>query len=118
MGQIVIANHIATKAPLILEGDAIQPALFERPEIQQYAESRQLRAVFITEPIKETLLHNMQIRGRGMEKHSAAEQQTEAHVKWLHGQWLAQEARHYGLPVVEARPWPTLMERILRSLTR
>ncbi len=114
--EIVVANHVATKAPLILEGDAIQPALFARPEIQQYATGGQLQAVFVIEPEEEILLANMQARGRNIEGQSDAEQRTEAHAKWLYGQYLAQEAQRYGLPIVEPRPWSTLAERILNRV--
>jgi len=43
-----------------------------------------------------------------------AETRLEAHAKWFYGQWLADEAHHAGLPVLEPRPWSTLLERIWR----
>jgi hypothetical protein len=42
-----------------------------------------------------------------------AEMRLEAHAKWFYGQWLADEARHYDLPVLGPRRWSTLLERIM-----
>jgi len=47
----------------------------------------------------------------------ATELQAMAHVRWLHGCWLAEEARRYQLPVVQSRPWETLAQRIVAVLT-
>ena len=46
---------------------------------------------------------------------SQAEQHTEARTKWLYGQWLISEAHYYNLPVLEPRPWTTLVERIIAA---
>jgi hypothetical protein len=40
-----------------------------------------------------------------------------ARVSWLYGQWLKHEAERYGLPVLSARPWDTLFDRILAVLS-
>lgn len=40
-----------------------------------------------------------------------------ARVGWLYGQWLKQEADRYGLSVLPARPWNTLFERIIATVT-
>jgi hypothetical protein len=46
-----------------------------------------------------------------------SELRTEAHVKWLVGQWLVDEANRYSLPVLEPRPWETLIHRIMTTCT-
>jgi Inorganic H+ pyrophosphatase len=38
-------------------------------------------------------------------------------ARWLSGQWLAEEAQRYGLPVLQPRPWDTLVERVLAATT-
>jgi hypothetical protein len=38
-----------------------------------------------------------------------------ARANWLFGQWLGEEARRYGVPVVVPEPWETLADRILAA---
>lgn len=74
-----------------------------------------VRAVFVVERDDAALLANMLARGRGIADRPAAESRAEARTKWLHGRWLADEARRHGLPVVEARPWSTLAARVITA---
>jgi 2-phosphoglycerate kinase len=111
--EIVVANHVDTIAPVVIEGDGILPSLFATPSVRDRAKKGLVRAVFLVEPEEEALLANMASRERGTAGQSEAELRTEAHAKWLYGQWLAREAHRYGLPVLHARPWSTLIERII-----
>ena len=77
------------------------------------AKSGLVQGVFLVEPEEDMLLANIVARGRGTAGQSEAELRTEAHAKWLYGQWLAHEAQRYGLPVLHPRPWSTLLERII-----
>jgi 2-phosphoglycerate kinase len=109
--EIVIANHVETKAAIVIEGDGILPALLTRPEVHK--RSTQVRAVFLLEPDEEVILANIVARGRGVKGRTEVKLHTEARTKWLYGQWLREEAHRYNLPVVESRPWSTLFERII-----
>jgi 2-phosphoglycerate kinase len=111
--EVVIENHVDTHAPLVIEGDALLPALFARPSVQVRADNGSVQAIFLIEPEEDVILANIIARGRSANEYTEAELRTEAHAKWLYGQWLANEAHRYGLPVVEARPWSTLVERIM-----
>lgn len=111
--EVVVENHVDTAAPAIIEGDAILPSLVTRPSIQQRMQNGQVRAVFLIEPDEHILLANILVRERGIEQFSEAEARMEARAKWLYGQWLSQEAHRYSLPVLEPRPWETLIERII-----
>jgi hypothetical protein len=42
----------------------------------------------------------------------AGEQRRRAEVSVLFGQWLAREATGCGVPVVPARPWSTVVDRV------
>ncbi len=88
--EVVITNHVDTKAPIIIEGDGILPSLFARPEVRDRVARR-----------------------RGIAERTENELRTEARAKWLYGQWLTSEAQHYGMPVLESRPWSTLLERLI-----
>lgn len=39
-----------------------------------------------------------------------------ARTQWLFGERLAGEARQHGVPMLEPRPWGTLVERIVAAL--
>jgi hypothetical protein len=77
-----------------------------------------VQAVFLVETDEVVVFANIVARGRGMGGRREAELRIEARAKWLYGQWLADEAHRYGLPVLEPRPWSpwsTLIERILAA---
>jgi len=68
--------------------------------------------VFLVESEEDILFTNMLTRSRGIVERPEEELRTEARAKWLYGQWLTAEAQRYGLPVLEPRPWSTLLERL------
>jgi len=116
--EVVITNHVDTKASIIIEGDGILPSLFARPEVRDRAAGGHVRAVFLVEPEEEMLFTNMLARRRGIAEKTENELRTEARAKWLYGQWLTTEAQRYGLPVLESRPWSTLLERLIQVCQR
>ncbi|MCA1667322.1 MAG: hypothetical protein LC793_07975 [Thermomicrobia bacterium] len=111
--EVVIENHLDQHAPVVIEGDGILPSLFGRASVQSRATDGKIGAVFIVEPDEAAILANIIARGRGMTGWSAEEIRTDARAKWLYGQWLIGEARRYGVPVLESRPWETVIERLL-----
>jgi 2-phosphoglycerate kinase len=115
--EVVVAHHVATDRPTILEGDGITPAFaakrfFFNLDVPEGA----VRAVFLVEDDEARLLRNALERGRGFEELPCARQQRQIRQSWLYGQWLKQEALHYDLPVVTSQPWETLPERIVKVL--
>lgn len=116
--EIVIANHIDTDAPVILEGDGLLPSLLENPLMRQYKCQGLLQAVFLHEPEEQQLYTNITHRGRGTVGMSEEELCTEARAKWLYSQWLAREARRRAVPVLEPQPWETLGPRILGACAK
>jgi 2-phosphoglycerate kinase len=114
--EVVIENHVHTEAPVIIEGDGIVPSLFVRPAVTRVCTAGRVKAVFLVEPDETLILANIKARNRGIAGQTEMELQTEARAKWLYGQWLAGEARRYGLPVLAARPWSTLAERIIETI--
>jgi 2-phosphoglycerate kinase len=115
--EVVVAHHVATDRPTILEGDGITPAFaaksfFFNLDVPEGA----VRAVFLIEDDEAQLLRNALERGRGFEALPRACQQRQIRQSWLYGQWLKREAVGYNLPVVASQPWETLPERILKTL--
>lgn len=111
--EIVVRNHVDTATPVVIEGDGFAPSLLLRPEIAIRVEAAQVRAIFLTEQDEGTLLANAVARSRGNSGWSEVELQTQARAKWLYGNWLTDQARRQGLPVLNVRPWETLLERIM-----
>jgi 2-phosphoglycerate kinase len=115
--EAIIENHLDQRHPIVIEGDGIMPSLLARPAIQRRAHDRRLRAVFLVESDEQALFSNMLARSRGPSWMDESELRTEAHAKWLFGQWLVDEANRYGLPVLVPRPWETLIDRIMTTCT-
>jgi 2-phosphoglycerate kinase len=114
--EIVIANHVATTAPLILEGDTIVPELAAKSVFADIPVGKQVRSVFLVEADEVAIMHNVLQRGRGVERLSSEQVQTHVRFSWLYGQWVEREAHKYGLAVITARPRATLVRRILETL--
>ncbi len=104
--ELVIANHIESHAPIILEGDFILPSLAVQPAYSGIAADAQVRAVFLYEDDETQILHNYRAREK-------QEQPGRARASWRYSEWLRQEATRLGVPAVHARPWDTVLERVI-----
>jgi len=112
--EVVVENHVDNPRPIIIEGDNIVPAFFARPSMQERATGSRVASLFLIEPDEDAFMANFLARGGWSTLDQAPEwMPTQVRAKWLYGQWLADEAKRYGIPVVEPRPWDTLAERIL-----
>jgi 2-phosphoglycerate kinase len=114
--EIVVASHVATNTPCILEGDGILPSFAARAVFAELDVGRTVRAVFIVEHDRNRVFEIMQMRGRGFDTFSAEQQQQWVELSWQYGQWLALEAKRLGLPVVTAQPWGTLAARVQAAI--
>lgn len=114
--EIVVANHVATNAPLILEGDGILPAFAAQKVFADLGVKDTLRSVFLIEEDKARFLASTTKRRRGFENLTPADQQRQIQLSWLYGQWLKQEAQHYDLPIIAPPPWDTLADRIIEAV--
>ncbi len=114
--EIVVANHVATDTPTILEGDGLLPAFAARRVFANRHVGTSVRAVFLIEEDETCLFRGAVERGRGFESLTPAHQRRQVRVSWLYGQWLQQEVVRYGLPVVTPHPWETLVERIVNVI--
>jgi len=110
--EAVIANHLETQTPIVFEGDFIHPALAARKTFSGNPNDGQVRAIFLYEADERQLLTNFSQREPA---HGPATKR--ARVSWLYGQWLKHEAERYGLPVLAARPWDTVFDRILAAVS-
>lgn len=107
--EYVIANHIESRAPIVLEGDFILPSLAVQPTYDEIAAEGQVRAVFLYEDDEQQLCRNFRAR-------EGEEQPGRAHASWRYSEWLRREAERLGVPTVAARPWDTVLARVIAAL--
>jgi hypothetical protein len=68
-----------------------------------------VRAVFLYEPDEVQILRNYASR-------EGEQQSMRARVSWRYSEWLRDEARRLGVPEIAARPWDTVLERVIAAL--
>ena len=93
--------------PHLIEGAWITPEMARR----RCDASPGAQAAFIHEPDQEAIVTAMMERQR---RDSPSERQLRlSAMAWHYGNWIREGALEYGLPVVEARPRDTLVDRII-----
>jgi hypothetical protein len=93
----------------VLEGDFILPALATRSSYEGIDAAGQVRAVFLYEDDEAQIIQNYHAR-------EGTEQPQRARASWRHSQWLRREAKRLGIPAVAARPWQTVLARVIAAL--
>lgn len=122
--QAIIAHHLVVPntGPLIIEGDGILPALAQSDNFATLKDfsgrpvEQMLRAVFLEELEEERLSANLHARGRDFQEWDSETQRAFAHASWLFGRWLSETAQARNVPVLRARPYATIVERICSTL--
>jgi 2-phosphoglycerate kinase len=99
----VIADHLDTGVPVVIEGDHLLPELAR--------DRAGVRGVILDEPDVDRLAANYAGREPG-----SGQQRLRAEVSALLGARLADRARAVGVPVVAARPWTTTLHRTAMAL--
>ena len=107
--ELVIANHIESRAPIILEGDFILPELATLPAYNGIGAADQVRGLFIYEPDEQQIARNYFAR-------EGEEQPSRARSSWRNSEWLRTEAERLGVPAIAARPWDTVFERSIAAI--
>lgn len=110
--EAVIANHLETNIPLILEGDYLLPTLAVQTAFQAIPNTGRVRGILIHEEDEEQFIRNYLAR-----EPASGRQERRARVSWLHSQWLVEQVHKHGGTVIAARPWQTSFDRILAALT-
>jgi 2-phosphoglycerate kinase len=108
--EAVIGNHLEAGTPVVLEGDFIHPDLATRESFAGQPNRGRVRAVFLHEPDEPQYVANYLAREPG-----AGSQDKRARVSWLKDRWFKAEAERLGIPVVSARPWDTVLERVIAA---
>jgi 2-phosphoglycerate kinase len=106
--ELVIANHIESRAPIVLEGDFILPWLAVQPTYDEMAAEGQVRGLFLYEANEEQLRRNYRAR-------EGEDQPGRARASWRHSEWLRAECARLGVPTIPARPWDTVLARAIAA---
>lgn len=100
----LVNRHIEDKLPIIIEGDFINPEFtlsFNNPEV---------KSIFVNEADVNQIMQNYLSREGG------DLQQYRAEISMAYGKWLADTCNQNRIPLIEARPWDTVLKRAIESL--
>ena len=106
--EAVVANHLETDTPVIIEGDYLLPAFAASDRFRGMPANGQVVSLFLYESDEAQLVANFS--GREPDE---GQQHGRARVSKLFGEWLAAEAARHAIPIVPARPWSSLERRAL-----
>ena len=109
--EAVVANHLDTDVPVVLEGDQLLPRLVTQARFGGIPAAGRVRGVFLVEPDQEQIAANLTAREPG-----GGDMTVRARVSWLFGEALRAECERVGVPVVNPQPWETLLERVRAAL--
>ena len=111
--EAVVANHLETETPVVIEGDYLLPSFAAQAAFGRQPAAGRVRAVFLVEPDEDRLVANYADR-----EPSEPAQTGRARASGLFGKWLEDEAVRFGIPVVPARPWSTVDTRVRAALNQ
>jgi 2-phosphoglycerate kinase len=106
--EAVIANHLDSGPPIVLEGDFLLPSVAMRETYHGIPAAGRVRAFILYED-EEQIAHNYLAR-------EGEPQPDRARWSWNHSEWLRAEAGRLGVPTLAVRPWDTVFERALALL--
>ena len=107
--RAVIADHLETGTRVLFQGDFLLPELATLATYGDEPNDGRVRALFVSEPDEAQIAANYGAREGGAEAERARD-------SWLFDAFLRSECARHGVPVVEARPWDTVVERAVAAL--
>lgn len=102
--KAIVESHLGDDMPIIIEGD------FLNPQFTASFENTKVKSIFIHEPDKNQLLNNYLAREGG------EPQDFRADISVEYGKQLSEVCINLGIKVIEARPWNTIVLRILEHI--
>src|SRR5680860_9992 len=91
--RVVVDSHVATGAPMVIEGDGVLPSLAADPVILPSVEAGAVRFCCIASESDRELLDNMIARGRGDHLDDVERVRQQSGVNWAFNRWLVMESR-------------------------
>jgi 2-phosphoglycerate kinase len=103
----VIAEHLGEEPRLVLEGDFLVPSLAVRERFDDVEANGRVRGVFLLEDEAQL--------GRNFADREGEEQPRRARATAVHSEWIRAECDRLGVPAVPARPWSTVVDRVIAA---
>lgn len=104
--KALVDRHIEDKLPIIIEGDFIDPKFtksFDNPEV---------RSIFLNESDINQIMNNYLLREGGKL------QQYRAEISVEYGKRIEKICEKNDITLIAARPWETILTRVLESLSQ
>jgi len=108
--ESVIAEHLESGYPVIIEGDFLLPTLTTKSTFVDQDNGGRVRAIFVYEDDERQIAANYADRESGG-------QEFRAHASWLNGQWLRGQCQSLSVPELASRPWDTVVARALSAIS-
>lgn len=108
--RAVIADHLQTGTRVVYEGDFLLPEMATMATYGDEPNGGRVRALFVSEPDEAQIAANYVAREGGAERERSR-------ASWLFDAFIRAECRRHGVPVVDARPWDSVVERALIAMT-
>ncbi|CAN5789136.1 hypothetical protein BH23CHL2_BH23CHL2_23640 [soil metagenome] len=105
----VLRNHLDGGIPTIYEGDFLLPSFAARTSYCGHPAEGRVRGIFLYEDADQI--------SRNFEAREGTPQPDRARVSQLYSEWLRAEAEQYGQIAVAARPWDTVVKRVVSALS-
>lgn len=109
--EAVIAEHLESGYPLIIEGDFLLPSLAVASSFLDQPSNGRVAAIFIHEDDEQQIAANYGER-------EGQPQEFRAHASWLNAQWLRGECGRLTVPSLPSRPWDTLATRTIAAIAK
>jgi 2-phosphoglycerate kinase len=118
LSEAVIARQGRMSAPLIIEAVWVLPELAVKQTFSGYQMHGQVRSLYVYEPHANVLRQRLDVRPdtwwAGLVEEEKAPRAAMFHAKGLE---VARNARALNLPLLECRPFDTLVDRALAALS-
>jgi 2-phosphoglycerate kinase len=107
--RAMIADHLQTGTRVVYEGDFLLPEIATMTDYGDEPNSGRVRALFVSEPDEAQIAANFGAREGGAERERSR-------ASALFDAFIRAEGGRHAVPVVEARPWDSVVERALTAL--
>jgi 2-phosphoglycerate kinase len=104
--RAVIGDHLTTGRRVVYEGDFLLPEMATMAVYGDEPNDGRVRGLFVSEPDEAQIAANYRAREGGAEPERSR-------VSALLDAFIRAECHRRGVPIVDARPWDTVVERAL-----
>jgi 2-phosphoglycerate kinase len=115
--EAVVLHYASIKKAAVIEGCWLLPDFAVQSEFAGYPVQAPIGALYLREPSLDQLAQQLLVRADGWHaEQPKAIQDAHALMQWRFGVEVNQRAKVLGLPVIDARPRATLVDRALQVL--